>query len=120
MAAGLGKQFLNLSLSACVLTLGELLVADTSLSIEKVKRRPIDVVECIPDRVLIVDGEGEVDMNLPQRRPHIIYVLFEIEFGRMNANHHQTQAEIFCRPRADVGQRSAPIYAGISPKLNNH
>src|ERR1700679_2131604 len=72
IAAGLGKQFLNLSLSACVLTLAELLVADTSLSIEKVKRRPIDVVECIPDRVLIVDGDGVVDMDLAHPGPDIL------------------------------------------------
>ena len=50
-----------------VVAFAEMVVADLALGIDEVVRRPVAVVEGAPDRVVVVDRDGIVDLEIRDR-----------------------------------------------------
>ncbi|MCY1401498.1 hypothetical protein D9M71_166180 [compost metagenome] len=95
-------------------------MADASVGVDEVVRRPVLVVEGAPDRVVVVDGDRIVDAELAHRLGHIAYIALEGEFRRVHADHHQPLVAVFVRPGFHVGQGAQAVDAGVGPEIHQH
>ena len=101
-----------------VLALAEVVVADPALRIGEVDRRPVVVVEGVPDAVVAVDGDR---VRHPQRAglgDDVVDVVLEVELRRMDADRGQPLSRVLRIPGADVGQRAQPVDAGVGPEVD--
>ena len=69
------EQPLDDALRLLVASLAEVLVADDPVGVDEVERRPVMVGEGAPDRVVVVAGDGVVDVPILHRLPHQIDVV---------------------------------------------
>ena len=75
------QQSLNDLLGALVLALAEVMLANLPTRIDEVKSRPILVLECPPDRIVVVDRDRVVDLHLLQGASHVVEVLSNVNSG---------------------------------------
>src|ERR1700728_2219818 len=78
--ARLGKQLLNDAFGLVVLAFTELMMTNLSLRIDEIMRRPIFVIECPPDLVVVVDRNRISDSERRNGFFHIVEILLEREF----------------------------------------
>ena len=121
-AAGsrLGQQALNDHFRLLVGALAEMVVPHASLRVDEIKRRPIIVVEGPPNRILAVDRDGIVDPQRFDLPPHVVDVLFKLEFRRVDADDDQSLVLVLLRPSAKVGLRAQPVDAGVGPEMDEN
>src|ERR1700729_4349349 len=62
--AGLGQKLLDHLLGFGIVALAEEVVADLALGVDEIIRRPIFIVERAPDRIIVVDRDRIVDLEL--------------------------------------------------------
>jgi hypothetical protein len=65
------------------------LVADDSVRVDEVKRRPVAVGEGAPDRVVVVERDRVVDPPLSRRPPHAVDLVLERELRCVDADDEQ-------------------------------
>src|SRR6185437_10324410 len=118
--AGFGEQLLDLSFRLVVGAFAEVVISNTTLRIRDVERRPIRVVERLPDRVVVVDGGGEIDVLLAHRAPNVVHVLLELELGRLDVDHDHALVSILLGPGADVGEHADRVDAGVGGEVDDH
>src|SRR5690349_11863740 len=87
--------------------------ADPAIAVRDVDGGPIVVAEGFPYRVVAVDRDGILDTEHLERRPDVVDVLLEREFGRMHADHHQPLILVLLGPRANIRFRALPVDAGV-------
>ena len=93
--ARFAKQLLNNHLRHGVLALAEVVVADPSLLIGDVERRPEVVGEGAPYGVVAIERNRVIHPHLPGGRDHVVDVALEAELGRMNPDHAQALILVF-------------------------
>src|SRR5215211_6137962 len=113
------QQLLKDHLRHGVLTLAEVVVADLSLLIGDVERRPEVIVERLPEGVVAIERNRVIHPHLFGGRYHVVDVALEAELGRMNPDHAQALIVVFVGPLTHVGQRSKPVDAGVRPELHH-
>src|SRR3954467_5652495 len=111
---------LDQSLRLLVATLAEVVVADDGVGVDEVERRPVVVVECAPDLVVVVQRDRVVDLALVRRLPHTLDVALERELRRVDSDDDQPVVAIGVRPRPDVWLRAQPVDAGERPEVDEH
>ena len=114
------EQPLDHALRLLVAAFAEVVVADDSLGIDEVQRGPVVVVECAPDRIVVVDCDRVVDLSLGRRLPHAIDLVLERELRRVDADHDQPVVSVGLRPGADVRLRAQPVDARQRPEVHQH
>src|SRR5205823_10886193 len=95
-----------------VSALTKLMVPDPPLRIDDVERRPVMVVECAPDRRVVVHRDGKIDLPVLHSPADVVEVFLESELRRVNADDDQSLFLVFPGPRADVGECPEPVDAG--------
>ncbi len=113
------EQTLDDALGLLVAPLAEVTVADDPLPVDEVQRRPVVVVERIPDRVVVVERDWVVDLSLAGRLSHAIDLVLEGELRRVCAKDDQPVVSIRLRPGAHVGLRTQPVDAGVRPEIDD-
>src|SRR5215467_99711 len=116
---GLGQQLLNDCFGLLVTTLPKMMMANAALGVDEIQSGPVLVVESTPDSVLAVDCDRKGNTDVLDRLAYVDQVLFEFEFGRVNADDRQSLVLVFVRPCTHVGKGPAPVDAGISPKFDD-
>ncbi len=115
-----GQQAPDRLLGLRVVAFAELVVAHAALRIDEVQRGPGLVAERLPDREVVVDGDGPVGVQVRQRLAHALRVVLELELGRVHADDDQALARVRAGPGAHVGQRAQAVDAGIGPEVDQH
>src|SRR4051794_31571504 len=114
------EQPLDQSLRLLVASLAEVVVVDDAVGVDEVERRPVVVVECAPDLVVVVQRDRIVDPALLRRLPHALHVVLERELRRVDSDDDQPVIAIGARPRAYVRLRAQPVDAGERPEVDEH
>lgn len=119
-AAGsdLGEQFLNKPFGLVVSTFAELMMSDAPFCVDDIKGRPGLVIECAPNRIVVIDRDREAHVHVLCSPANVVDVFLECELRCMHANHNQPLVFIFVGPSADVGKMAKPVDAGIGPKID--
>src|SRR5262249_49921079 len=120
LGASLNQQLLDDLLRLVVTTFAKTMVADAPLRIDHIKGGPIFIAEGAPDRIVAVDRHRVVDSDALRESTDVVDVLFELELGRVHADHDQTLILVLVRPCAQVGQRAHPVDAGIGPEVDQY
>ena len=94
--------------------------ADAALGIDEIMRRPILIVEGLPDGEIGIQRHRIGDAQTFHRLLHIGGIFFEGEFGRMHAQDHQAVILVLFRPGANVRQGAQAVDAGIGPEIHQH
>jgi hypothetical protein len=76
------------------------------------------VVECLPNGVAVVDGDGVADIHRLDRGPHAVDALLELELRRLYADHGQPLIGVPVSPGPYVGQRTDPVDAGVGSEAD--
>src|SRR5580658_282070 len=92
------EKFLDDALTLGVFALTEVVIANSSLPIDKVLRRPVLVVECLPDGVIAIDGDWVGHLQIARGVFYVETFMLERELRCMGPNHDQAGILIFCRP----------------------
>jgi hypothetical protein len=100
------EQLLDESLRLVVSSFAEVLIADHSVWIDEVERRPIVIVECSPDFIVVVDHDRIIDRSFLRRQLHPVDLVLEGELRRMDSKHDQPVIAVGLRPRPDVRFRA--------------
>src|SRR5579863_3760423 len=95
-------------------------MTDTPLVVDKIKSRPVLVLESTPYRVVAVHCHRKSNSDLLDRMAYVLEVLLEFKFRRVHADHHQSLVSVLLCPGSYVGQRAPPVDAGVGPKLDQH
>src|SRR2546422_4613467 len=103
--SGLGQQLLYNPFRLIVFPLAEVLMSDMPLRIDEIEGWPVLVVESTPYRVVVIDGDREIDSHVAHGSAHVFQVFLERELRRVRADHHQSPAPCTSRPRR--GHREA-------------
>ena len=114
------EQLLDRALRLLVAALAEVVVADDALRVDEVERRPVVVVERVPDVVVVVDRDRVVDPSLRRRLPHPVDLVLERELRRVDADDDQPVVSVGLRPRPDVRLRAQPVDARQRPEVHEH
>ena len=88
------------ALRLVVFAFAEMMGADAALRIDEIMRRPILVVEGLPDGEIVIQRHRIGDAQVLPPPSHIGRIFFEGEFGRMHADDHQAVILVFFRPGA--------------------
>jgi hypothetical protein len=83
------EQALDDALGFLVASFAEVVVADESVRVEEVQRRPVVVGEGAPDLVVVVDGNRVVDRSLLRRLPYAVDLMLERELGSVDSDDDQ-------------------------------
>src|ERR687890_2427758 len=78
-----------------VLSLAEVVVADHSLLICDVERRPVVIGEGTPDGVVAIERDRVIHPHVLGGRDHVVDVLLDAELGRVNPDHGQAMPWYF-------------------------
>src|SRR5262249_49627545 len=116
--AGFRQELLDHALRLVVAPFTEMMMADATLNVDEIVRRPILVVEGPPDRIVVVDGDVIADLEVDDRLLHVVDALLEGEFGRVHADHDQALILVLLGPGADVGKRPQTVDAGVGPEID--
>src|ERR1700736_890369 len=95
-------------------------MADTSVCINEIERRPSLVSERTPDDMIAVDCDRIVDLHVFHGPANVGNTLFELELWRVDADHHQSLVLIFLGPGADIRKLSPPVDAGVRPEIDQN
>ena len=95
------------------------MVANASLRIDEIERRPVSVGKSVPYRKVVIDGDGIVDAHALGGAAHVIDVVLERKLGSVHADHHQPLILVFLGPGANIGQRAQPVDARIRPDVEH-
>jgi hypothetical protein len=113
------EQPLDHPLRLLVASLAEVVVADDAVRVDEVERRPVVVVEPVPDLVLVVDRGRVVDRSLLRRLPHVVDLVLERELRRVDSDHDQPVVSVGLRPGADVRLLAQPVDARQGPEVHD-
>src|SRR6202034_596535 len=112
------QELSNHALRLVVLTLAEVVIANPPLAVDEVMRRPVFIIERLPNRVVAVDGNGVCDLQITNCLFDVAAFLLEGELRRMYADDYQARILIFRCPAFYIRQCSQTIDAGVSPKID--
>ena len=88
----LGQQLLNDNLRPFVFTFAELMMPNMPLRVDKVQGWPILVLEGVPDRKVIIDGDRVFDHSVFYGPANVVDALFKFELGCLHADDNQSLA----------------------------
>ena len=120
LRARLGEQPADLAFRLGVFPFAEMMPADLPLGVHEIVRRPELVVEGFPDRHVVVECDGILDVELLDRRAHVLDVLFERELRRMHAEHDETRVLVVAIPGIHVRHRAQAVDARVRPEIDDH
>src|SRR2546421_10887760 len=89
------------------------MVSNPPLRIDDVERRPVMVVEGAPDRIVVVDRGGKIDLHVLRGPAEIVDLFLESELRSVNADYHQSLILVFLGPLADIRECTEPVDAGV-------
>ena len=79
--------------------------------------RPVAVVEVVPDRHVVVEGDGPRDLQPGDGLLHVAMVLLEVELRRVDAHDDEPVLLVPVPPRPHVGQRADAVDTGVRPEV---
>ena len=88
------------------------------LRIDEIEGRPIVVLECTPDRIVVIDRDRIGDPHVLGGSAHVLEVVLKGELRRVHADHHQSVILVFLGRGADIGKCAQPIDAGVGPEVD--
>ena len=96
--AGITKEHLNRALGLFVATFTEVLVADAALCVGEVQRGPELVRECVPDRVVVVDRDRVLEVQLVYGPTHAVDVVLDLRTRASARRRRAVHARRTCPP----------------------
>src|SRR4051794_5839604 len=94
------------------------MMANLPLRIDEIERRPIVVVERLPECIVIINCDWMLKAYVLHGAANVINVVLECELRRVDADHHQSVMLVFLGPRADIRKCTLPIDAGIGAEID--
>src|SRR3954464_5693481 len=98
--------------------LSKMMAAYVALRIDKVMRRPVLIIERLPDRVVVIEGHRIFNPEIAHGALHVAFVLFERKFGRVNPEHDQAMILVPLVPTRDVWQGTQTVDTGVGPEVD--
>ncbi len=95
-------------------------VPQASLGVDEVVRRPVAVVEGLPDGPVVVGGDGIGDPQVRNGLADVGLFLLEGEFRGVHTDDHQALVPVPLGPGLDIGDRAQAVDAGIGPEVDQH
>ena len=114
------KQGLDHELGFLIRAFAEMLMADFSIHVYQIMRRPILVFVCIPDCVFIIHRDRISDAQIVDRLLDIVRIFFKSKLRRMHADDHQSLLAIFFIPGFQVRQGAQTVDARVCPEIHQH
>ena len=118
MCAGFGQQLPDQFLRLVVVSLSKMMAAYMPLRINEIMRRPVLIVEGLPDGVVVIEGHRIFNPEVAHGTLYITFVLLECEFRRVNPEHDQSVILVLFIPARHVRQGTQAIDAGIGPEVD--
>jgi hypothetical protein len=106
------EQPLEEALRGFVAAFAEVVIPDDAVCVDEVESGPEAVLESPPDRIVVVERDGVVDLPFVDSLPDPVRIVFERELWRVDSNYDQPVASIFLRPGTNVGLLAQPVDAG--------
>ena len=101
------EQPLEGPLRALVASFPEVLAADGAVGVDEVQRRPVVVVEGVPDLVVVVGRDRVLDRPVLDGVLHQLEVVLEGELRGVDPDDHQSVVAVGICPGPDVGKLCA-------------
>ena len=92
------QKFLDDPLGLGIFAFAEVVITDSSFRIDEIIRRPVFVVERIPNLVVAVDGDGVGNLQIPDSAFYVDTLCLEPELRRMYTDCNQPSILIFRDP----------------------
>jgi hypothetical protein len=92
------EKRLDNALGQIVFAFAEVVITNSSLSVDEVICGPVFVAEAGPDQMVTVDGDGVSDVQVRHSSFHLRWISLEAELWRMNTDYHQAGILILCLP----------------------
>jgi len=115
---GLAQEHLEDHLGFLVLALTEVVVPDPTLGVGEVQRWPVVVVECPPDRVVVVHRHRIGDVHLRDGAVNVVEVALELELGSLHPDDDEPVSRVLVRPCPHVRQRADPVDARVGAEAD--
>jgi hypothetical protein len=81
-----------------IASFAEMVLTDDTVRVDEVQRRPVVVVEGVPDLVVIVDSDRIVDPPHFHRLSHAVDLVFERELRGVDTDDDQSIVSVCLRP----------------------
>jgi hypothetical protein len=101
-----------------VVALAEMEVADVTVPVDQVLRRPVLVVPGTPRRELVVERDRPADVEVGGVLAHVRLDPLERELGAVHADDRQAGARVALVPLADVRERAQAVDARVGPEVD--
>ena len=114
------EQRADRDFSLFVVALAEGRVADLSVGVDQVVRRPILVFVGVPGAHVVVLNDRVAQAELVDRVLDVAGVLLEGELRRLHADDREALAAVGGVPGLQVGERADAVDAGVGPEVDEH
>src|SRR5262249_50771036 len=91
---------------------------DASFGIDEVVGGPEAVLEGAPDRVVVVDRDGILDLKIRCGLADVRHSFLEGKLRRVHADDDETLVTVLRVPRAHIGNCSETVDARVSPEVD--
>jgi hypothetical protein len=95
-------------------------VADVAVSIDDVERRPVVVVERVPEGVAVVDRDGVSDPEVTNSAAYVLDVALERELRGVDTDDDEPFVVVALGPGADVREGPESVDARVGPEISEY
>lgn len=114
------QQLADLHLEIAVVTLAEMDQGDAAVLVDQVVGRPGIVVVLVPDLVIAIDGNRELEAKAFDCIGNILRIFREGEFGGMHADDDEAVGSIQLIPSAKIRESSDAVDTRVFPEIDQH
>ena len=101
-----------------IFALAEVLVTNLPFRVDEVVSWPRLIMECVPDRIIVIQGNWIRDAKLVDCLLNIRQLFLDVELRRVDADHYEATVFVFFCPRPNIRNGADAVDAGVVPKID--